>query len=146
MKIHYKKSDTFIPEWNDNKKLPKEEQIKFHHRFLTTEERKKYIYWEDYTEGQMTILSALAVAEKLSQAEQESALSKDDRRYVQDSKGIALAIITKVENLSLVGEDGKETKIADIATFYKGIDAYTNLRAELENYCLSVSARADTKN
>jgi len=146
MKIHYKKSDIFIPEWNGNKKLPKEEQIKFHHRFLTTEERKSFVYWEDYTEGQMTILSSLAVADKMTEKEQENALAKDDRRFVQDAKGIALAVVEKIENFSLVSEDNKETKITDIKTFYKGIDAYTNLRAELEQYCLGLSARADSKN
>lgn len=146
MKIHYKKSDTFIPEWNDNKKLPAEEQIKFHHTFLTTEQRKKFVYWEDYTEGQMTVLSALVAADKLSQDEQIKALEKDDRRFVQDATGIAKTIITKIENLILVDESGKEQEIKDITTFYKAIDAYSTLRAELENYCLNVSARADSKN
>jgi len=146
MKIHYKKSDTFIPEWDDNKKLPPDEQIKFHHTFLTTEQRKRFVYWEDYTEGQMTVLSALAAAENLSQDEQVKALEKDDRRFVQDAVGIAKTIVTKIENLVLVAEDGKEQEIKDVTTFYKAIDAYPALRAELENYCLNVSARADSKN
>ena len=147
MKIHYKKSDIFIPEWNDNKKLPPDEQIKFHHRFLTVEERKKYVYWDDYTEGQMTVLSALAAAEKMSIDEQVSALEKDDRKFVQDGKGIAKAIITKIEGLILVDEETKkEEKIDTIAKFYSALDAFPGLNFELEKYCLGASARADSKN
>lgn len=146
MKIHYKKSDIFVPYWNDNKKEKPENQIKFHHRFLTVEERKRFVYWEDYTEGQITVISVLAAADKLSVDDQIKALEKDDRKFVQNGMGIAKMIVTKIENLVLVDESGKEEKIDTIEKFYAAIDAFPGLRFELERYCLGVSAKADSKN
>lgn len=146
MKIHYKKSDTFIPEWNDNKLLPEEEQVKFHHTFLSTEQRKKFVYWKNYTEGQMAVLSVLANTEKLSEDDSIKALERDDREYVQDAAGIAKTITTKIDNLTMIDENENEHKIDTIEKFYKAPDAFSALRAEYEQYCLTLSARADSKN
>lgn len=146
MKIHYKKSDIFVPEWNDNKKLPEGDQIKFHHKFLTTVERKTFIYWKDRTEGQMAALSVIADIENMTQEEQYKVLERDDRALVQNAEGIARAIVTKIENLEMEDEEGKVQKIDTIAKFYNAPDAYPALRAELEALCLRLSARADSKN
>ena len=146
MKIHYKKSDIFIPEWNDNKKLPEGEQIKVHHRFLTTLERKTFVYWKDRTEGQMAALSAIANIDDMTQEDQYKILERDDRALIQNSEGIARAIVTKIENLEMEDETGKVHKIETIDQFYKAPDAYPALRAEIEAKCLSMSARADSKN
>lgn len=146
MKIYYKQDEIFIPDWNGNKKEKPEDQIKFHHRFLTTEERRQFVYWEDYTEGQMTVLNAMAAAEKMSVDEQIKALERDNRKFVQDSVGIAKAITTKIENLVMVDDKGKEHLIDTIDKFYKAPDAFPALRAEYEMHCLNTSAKADTKN
>lgn len=39
MKVVISKSGVFIPEWNNNKKLKKEEQVKVFFDYLTTEQR-----------------------------------------------------------------------------------------------------------
>lgn len=147
MKIHYKKSDTFVPEWNDNKSLPEKDQVKFHHRFLTTEERSRFVYWEPYTEGQVAKLMAIGSIDKMDEAEAEKAISRADRKYIQDSKGIAKTITTGIDNLILKDdEDGTEYTIDTIDKFYKAVDACPALRAEYEQYCLNLSAKVDSKN
>ena len=46
MRIVAKTGLVYIPEWNDNKKLPKEEQVKIHYRYLTGPEKENYIGFE----------------------------------------------------------------------------------------------------
>ena len=146
MKIYYRKDDIFVPTWEKNNELPEDEQIKFHHRYLSTAERKKYVHWEDYTEGQLTVLTALSGAEKLSQNEQVDLLAKDTRKFVQDAEGIVRAVTTKIEGIDMVDPDGNVHKIDTIEKFYKAPDAFAPLRAEYEAYCLTLSARGDSKN
>lgn len=146
MKINYKKSDIFIPEWEGNKDLPDNEQIKFHHRFLTTEERMRFVYWEPYTQGQIATLMVYSNVEGMTEDEAEKAVAKANRRYVQNSAGIAKVITTKIENLIMIDETGHEFVIDTIDKFYKCIDAFAALRAEYEQYCLNLSAKVETKN
>ena len=145
MKIHYKKNDIFIPEWNENKKLPDAEQIKFHHRFLTTAERKEFIYMEPHTQGKVAILTNM-YKDDMTEDEQVDLLTKNDRKIIQDGEGIAKTITTKIEGLSMVDENSKEFKIDTIEKFYKTPDAFPVLAAEYSQYCLGLTARADTKN
>lgn len=147
MKINFKKSDTFIPEWNGNKELPPDEQIKFNHRFLTVEERKKYIYLEPWTQGGATKVQTLINDDSLSETDKWDKFSESNqRKFVQDSKGIAKAITKSIDNLILVDEDGKENPIDTVDKLYGAVDAHGELVAEYEAYCLSITARADSKN
>lgn len=145
MKIHYKKNDIFIPEWNDNKKLPEGEQIKFHHRFLTTLERKQFIYVEEHTQGSVAKFAS-GYSEDMTEDEQVALLDKTDRKITQDGAGIARCVVTKIENLEMEDEAGKILKIDTIEKFYNAPDIFPALRAEVEGMCVLMSARADTKN
>ena len=141
MVINVKKEDIFIPAWNGNRELPDAEQIKFYHRFLTTAERDKYLYWKNYTEGQVAALLSASNADDI-----DDFIARDDREYVQNRQGMARAIVTKIENLSLHYGDGSEEVVGTIEAFYKAPDAFAELRAELEAYVLTLSARVDSKN
>ena len=127
MKIHVRKENTFIPTWEGNDKLPKEEQIVFHHRYLKTGERREYIYLED------------ATMKDISEGEVMN------RKMVQNAQGITKAIVTKIDNLILV-TDGKEQKIETIEAFYETPDAFPGLLAEVEANMLNATAAVDSKN
>jgi len=127
MRINVKRDSIWTPDWEKNKKLPEKEQIRFHHRYLTTDERDIYIYVED-----MKVVDLTA--------------EDDNRKWIQDKKGIAKAIVTKIENLTLVDEKGKEQHIDKIEQFYDAPDAFPALAMLLEGYCLSLVARQDSKN
>jgi len=124
MKVQIKKNGVYIPKWRDNQKLPEGEQIKFHYRFLTNDERDEFIYLEPVT---------------LQQIDDNKAL---DRKYVQNGKGIAKLITTKIENF--LADDGKEVEIKDIGTFYKY--SFPLLAAEYESHLLNVSQVVESKN
>ena len=129
MRINVKRNSIWIPDWEDNKKLPEKEQIRFHHRYLTTDERDIYIFVEDIQVKDLTATDG-----------------DDNRKWVQNKKGITKAVITKIENLILVDEKGKETAIDNIEKFYSAPDAFPVLTVLLESYCLGLVARVDSKN
>jgi len=146
MQIHYKKSDIFIPESYDNKKQPEGEQVKFYHGFVTTAQRKEFVYVEPHTQGKVTILTSM-YKEEMNEDEQVKMLEKNDRKIIQDGDGIARAITTKIENLEMVDDETKKVhKIDTIEKFYNAPDAFPLFAAEYRAYCLGLSARADTKN
>ena len=126
MIVELKRTDTYIPEWNDNKELPETEQIKFLHKFLGAADRKQYVYNKPI---------------EFSQSKDIDQVSKLE--IVTDGQGIARKCVTSIENLS-VNIDGKTTAIEDIATFYKY--AFSDLAAELEAYMLECTAVVDLKN
>ena len=128
MKINVKRNSIWIPDWEDNKKLPEKEQIRFHHRYLTLDERDEFIYIESATVEQVQL--------------EESG----NRKFIQDKKGIAQRITTKIENLVMVDENGKEEKLDTIDKFYSAPDAFSELKVFYEAYCISLSARVDSKN
>ena len=141
MVINVKKEDIFIPEYNGNQEQPDAEQIKIYHRFLSTAERERYIYLKNYTEGSAAKLLASKEADDM-----EDIFVEYSREFVQDSKGIALAIITKIENLSIDYGDGQKEAVETIEGFYELPDAFPTLRAEVEAYVLNLSAKVDPKN
>ena len=144
MVINVKKEDVFIPEWNDNRDLPDIDQIKIWHRFLTTAEREQYIYLKNYTEGSAAKLIAATQGGEIDDSAADIFVEYS-REFVQDTKGMALAIVTKIENLAIDYGDGKEP-IDTIEKFYAAPDAFPQLRAEIEGHMLNLTARADTKN
>lgn len=41
MKVRVARSDTYVPKWRDNRKLPEAEQIKVYFNFMTAEQEEK---------------------------------------------------------------------------------------------------------
>ena len=130
MKINVKRDSIWVPDWEGNLELPEKDQIRFHHRFLTTDERDIYIYVEDIRIKDLKDITG----------------EEDDRKWIQNKKGITKAVVTKIENLILVDEKGKETTIDTIDKFYEAPDAFPGLTMLLEGYCLGLVARVDSKN
>jgi len=126
MEVNVRKNGVYVPKWRGNDKLSAKDQIKIHHRFLTSDERDDYIYLEDATVGQLTGGDAL------------------NRKYVQDGKGIAKLVTTKIENLSIKDENGEKINIEDIDTLYQY--SFPLLTAEYEMYLLNASQVVDSKN
>jgi len=127
MKITARRENTYIPEWNGNVELPKEDQVVIHYRYLKTGERREYQRLEDVT------LKNLAEEDML------------DRKVVQDAAGITKAIVTKIENLILV-IDGTEEAVETVEDFYDAPDAFPELRSEVESFLLNETAAVDSKN
>lgn len=129
MKISLKKSDTFIPDYEDNLQLPEDEQIKFHYTFLGSATRKQYEYLED-----------ILITQEIVEGSQQVG----NRKLIQDSKGMAMAMVTKIENLEVAYEDGTTEKVEDIRDFYKR--SLPGLAQLLEAHCLNATSEADLKN
>lgn len=122
MRIEVQKEKTFIPKWNGNDKDP--EPIKVHHRFLKPSERKQFIRLEPFS------------------IEYEKDEQKTSSQYIQDSEGIAKAVIQKIENLTLV-IDGKDKKIDTVDKMYNVEGVPQGLVAEIEAYLLNASPEVD---
>lgn len=122
MIIEVKNKDVYIPEFNGNQELPKDQQIKIHHRFLLPEERKKYIYDEP-----IKISTTGADAEMV---------------IVQDLMGIVKAIVTKIENLE-ISCDGKKVKIDTAEKMYNTSGVPQKLVAKIEAFMRDVSPEVD---
>jgi len=117
MIIDVVKEKVYVPEWNGNRELPEEEQIKVTHRFLSPTERKKYYNHE--------IDSDYKVQPKL------------------DPGGHARAVITKIENLS-INIGGAAKPIRTGADLYTTNGVPWRLTDEIETYLVKEDAEADT--
>ena len=42
MRLKVSREDTFVPDWNNNKKEPADQQIKVHFKYMTSEVEEKY--------------------------------------------------------------------------------------------------------
>lgn len=124
MVIEVKRESEFIPEWNGNRDLDEKEQITIVHRFLKPGERQKYIYVEpiefDYS-GEKTVPKS---------------------RYVQNSAGVAKAVITGIKNLS-INQDGKEIVVDTVGKLYDTEGVPQALVSEIEAYLLNASPEVD---
>jgi len=123
MKVNISKKGTFIPEWNGNKDLPEEEQIKVHFRYLNVQERKRYTTqhpWEVDGQGNFSF------------------------KLEHDDKAIFQAMTETIENLSIEDENGntKEVKTADDLLNARGLD---ELFQEIWTHYFS-SGAVNTKN
>jgi len=121
------KEKVFIPEWNGNKELPDDEQIKVTHRFLKPGEKKKYLYVEPI--------------EYIYQS--DGKVDQRKTRFVQDEKNLALALVTKIENYAL-RIDGKIVQIDSMQKLYDTPSASSKLSAEIEEYLLNCEPDIDT--
>ena len=128
MRVSLKRTDTFTPEWNGNQELPEEEQVRFHHKFLGSADRKKYIYTKPI---------------KFSQGDDPSK-QISDLEVVTDGRGIAMKTVTSIENLEVEIVDGTVAKIDDVEVFYRY--SLNDLAAELERYMLECTAVVDSGN
>ena len=128
MKVSLKKSDVFIPEWEDNLELPEDEQIKFHITFLGSATRQSYEYLEPIVVTQEGV--------------KEQSLN---RRLIQNRKGMAMAMVTRIENLDVDYDDGTSEAVTDIRDYYKRAMPGV-LTALLEEYCLNATSEVDPKN
>lgn len=101
MKVYLKKGFVFTPEWNGNKKLPKEEQIRIHFQFLSGVDFEELMY--DSTEGIKGI----------------------------DPKKEFLKTVEKIENLEIDGRDAKpEDLINEPTLFALYVEAKLGYRSE----------------
>jgi hypothetical protein len=128
VRVSLKKSDVFIPDWQGNLDLPESEQVRFHYRFLGSAERDKYIYRKpmEYT----------------FDAKGEGQFGKVE--MVQDGKGIAMRMVTRIENLEVEKEDGTVVSVDNITDFYK--HPMADLAGLVEAHMLEATAVVDTKN
>jgi len=140
--INVKRANVFIPTFNGNRDLPDSEQIKFHHGFLTTEEREEFVYVKNFTQGGIDKL----VSTIGDDFDMDAYAEANDREVIQDSKGIAKKITTKIENLVIEDESGVKETLDTIDKFYTAPDAFAQMRAEYEAYVLNLSAKAESKN
>lgn len=129
MKVSLKRSDVFIPDWENNLEQPDELQIKFHYRFLGSGDRKRYIYQKP-----------IEFTQNVGKAEGQ--IGKIE--MIQDGRGLALAMVTRIENLEVEYEDGTEAVVSSIADFYKA--ALPDLAAMIEGHLIEATAVADPKN
>jgi hypothetical protein len=122
--IEVKNKDTFIPAYGGNDKLPAEEQIKVHHRFLLPGERKRYVYTRPVKVDRLN--------------------GKVDSNVeaVQDEQGIAKAIITGIDNLEIKCGD-KIVKVDTVDKMYNTSGVPKLLVAEIEVKMLLVSPVVD---
>lgn len=127
MKLIIKDSDVFIPEWNKNKSLPEAEQIKIYYKYLTTEQRKQFVYTEPLKIS----------TEKNKDSEMELVIK-------QDTMGIAKTSVYRIDGIEL--SDGK--KIDTIQKLYSTIDSCDlgGLISEIEGFLLNANKRIDEKN
>ena len=117
MIIEVKNEDTFIPTWNGNDKLSESEQIKVVYRFLLPGEKKKFIHT-----GPVVL-------------DRETGKLDSKIEFIQDTEGIARAVVKKIENLS-ISSGGKEKKITSIDALYaEAIPG--GLVTEIEMYLLN---------
>lgn len=128
MEVRIKREDVWYPNWNGNLDLPESERVAFHHGFLTVEDRDRFQYLKPATQGQLMTGKGL------------------DREWIQDGKGIAKAVVTKIDNLTVV-DGSTKNKVDTIEKFYAQPDAFEELPMLLEAHLLDVTARiAESKN
>jgi len=128
MIIQIKKTDVFIPDIEDNLEQPPSEQIKFHFRYASTEERKRYMHVKPMK---------FRTSKEINDSDMEV-------EYVQDGEGLAKATVTGIENLSVQNGDGAPKDIKTIAEFYK--QPMSKMATQLETHLLNANAVVETKN
>ena len=129
MIVTLRRSDTFIPAWNGNRELPEGDQVKFHHKFLGSSDRKQFVYTKPI---------------KFTQGGDEAANQVGELEIITNGQGIALKTVTEIEGLTVSIEDGGEVAITKVDEFYKY--SLTALASELEAYMVECSSVVDSKN
>lgn len=117
MIIEVKKENTFIPEWNGNRNESEDEQIKIVYRYPTVAEKERFLYTKPI---------------KISEG------GASEIEMVQDSQGLAKAIIKRVDNLTLWVDD-KEKKIKTATDLYSVEGVPGALVREIEMHLVNAS-------
>lgn len=119
MKIKVKKTDSYIPKWNDNDK--EKDPMTVHFRFLTAGERGEFVGVEPV---------------KFHDGEPEITVK-------QDNSGLAKKMITRIENFEMeVGT--KKVLIDDVTKLYETEGIPAVLIKEIEGALSTASAVVDT--
>ena len=129
MVVSLKRADVFVPDWRGNLDQPEDRQVKFHFRFIGSADRKSYVY-----------AKPMEFTQEIGKTEGQ--LGKME--MIQDGKGLALRMVTRIENLELEYDDGKKVVIDDIREFYKY--PLSDLAAMVESHMLEATAVVDSKN
>lgn len=129
MIVSLKRSDVFIPDWMGNLDRPEAEQIRFHYKFIGSADRKQYIY-----------AKPMEFTQEIGK--NEGQVGKME--MIQDGRGLALRMVTRIENLSVLYDDGKTVAIEEIKEFYKV--PLNDLAAMVEAHMVESTAVVDSKN
>lgn len=124
MIIEVKKEGVYIPTWKKNNELPETEQIRVTHRYFAPEERKKYIYTTPMQANKLT--GAVGW----------------DVQYIQDEKGITKALVTGIENLTIMSGK-KKIEIKTAEEMYKTEGVPAGLVSDIESGMLIASPEVD---
>ena len=60
MRITIKRTDTYVPKWNGNRKLPEAEQVKVHYHFLSFEEQERLVSLDSSSKAVLNFAAGVA--------------------------------------------------------------------------------------
>lgn len=103
----------FIPEWRENKSLDSGDQIKFHYKTITVAIKEKIIprefSWEKDDKGEMSPVMNFRI---------------DRKKYLDE-------LVTKIEGLGYINEDGVEIKVSTVNQLFAGPVEFDSLIDEV---------------
>lgn len=123
------KSRVFIPEWMENKDANTDDQIRIHYRPVTVRIKER-IFPREFTfgkgaDGEMTPSMAIKI---------------DRKKYLDE-------LVTKIENLGYISEDGIEIKVTSVAQLFEGPVEFDALIDEIYAFFSElVTSRINEKN
>ena len=122
-------SRVFIPKWRENDKADSGDQIKIHYRPVTVSIKEKIMprdfSFEPDANGTMKPSMSIRI---------------DRRKYLDE-------LVTKIENLGYVSDDGIEIKVATVAQLFSGPVELDGLIDEIYAFLNElITSRIDEKN
>jgi hypothetical protein len=119
----------FVPKWRENDKADSGEQIRIHYRPVTVAIKEKVIprdfSFEKDANGEMSPSMTIRI---------------DRKKYLDE-------LITKIENLGYISEDGVEVKISTVAQLFVGPVEFDSLIDEIYAFFNElVTSRINEKN
>jgi hypothetical protein len=122
-------SRVFIPKWRDNDSADANEQIRIHYRPVTVAIKEKIIprdfAFEQDANGNMKPSMSIRI---------------DRKKYLYE-------LVTKIENLGYISEDGVEIKITTVEQFFSGPVEFDGLIDEIYAFFNDlVTSRINEKN
>ena len=122
-------SRVFIPKWRENDKADSGDQIKIHYRPVTVSIKEKIMprdfSFEPDANGTMKPSMSIRI---------------DRRKYLDE-------LVTKIENLGYISDDGIEIKVATVAQLFSGPVELDGLIDEIYAFLNElITSRIDEKN
>jgi len=119
----------FVPEWRDNNKQDDGDQIKIHYRAVTVTIKEKILprefSYEKGSDGEMAPVMNIRI---------------DRKKYLDE-------LVTKIENLGYINEDGVEVKVSTVAQLFAGPIEFDGLIDEIYAFFNEiVTSRINEKN